>query len=62
MWSSEEYEGCVVGCDVQVIGRGQGMWGLMKSLDFLPSTMRSHPKVWRRRVKSEISLAVERGE
>lgn len=50
----------VVGHDVQAVGGGQVLWGLVRSLDFLPSTMGSHPKVWRRSVKSEISLAMKR--
>lgn len=51
-----------VGHDVQAVGGGQGLWVLVRSLNFLPSTMGSHLKVWRRNVKSEISLAMKQGE
>lgn len=50
----------IVGHDVQAVGGGHVMWGLVRSLDFLPSTMGSHRKVWRRSVKT--SLAVKQGE
>lgn len=50
----------IVGHDVHVVGGGQVVWGLVRSLDFLPSTMGSHREVWRRSMKT--SLAVKQGE
>lgn len=59
--SGQAWGGGGVGHDLQAVGGGQVMWGLVRSLDFLPSTVESHLKVRRKSVKPEISLAMRQG-
>lgn len=61
-WPSVEKGRSVVGHDLHAVGGSQVMWGLGRSLGFLPSTMGSQLQVWRRSVKFEISLVMKQGE